>query len=447
MSTGTIARYVQGAYAKPAYAVESFDVRAWPGLAMVVDALQLGGYEVGYCGEATAHKHAVILVSITSGCDWWSFIAERERWRPGDYTVIVGGPGCLNVRPFLCWFDVAVFGRAEDLIVMLVRETLAGHRMDHPSVCYADSFAMDRTYQIAQASQPWPHSVRLESGKLWTERAIGCQRKCLFCAYTWQRRNIGGDQSGSGAADAMWNRPDDEVTVFDLDLARPGTWPGFRIIGMDGMSERLRRAINKPITRDMLRSLFAGLCQRTDQHEVKVYNIVGYPTETKDDWREFLDDLRSVDSMASKGKQWKLVVHCTPFRPMPATPAACWPMAKTEHRGQIAATLKSASNPGQVFYQGNRFWALESLGTDSLPTVALDAVVIRGTEADSENVGRIARTRKFWNADTATKLATLAKCFDLDTLFGEFIAETLPTRNLRTYAKVERSWGRRPWAT
>jgi len=445
MTKGTIARYVQDGYAKPAYATESFDIRAWPGLSMVVDALQLAGYEVGYCGEATAHLHRIILVSITAGCDWWSFIAERERWQPGNYTVIVGGAGCLNVRPFLRWFDVAVFGRAEDLIVPLVRETLAGHRLDHPSVCYADTFDVGRIYRIAQADRPWSHAVRLESGKLWSERAVGCQRKCLFCGYTWHRRNIGGVQSESGAADAMWNRPDDEVTIFDLDLARPQTWPRFSIIGMDGMSERLRRVINKPITREMLRGLFAGLCDRTDQHKVKIYNIVGYPGETRDDWREFLDDLRTVDASVAPGKQWKLVVHSTPFRPMPTTPAACWPMSLVEHRGQIAATLKSVNNPGQVFYQGNRFWAVESFCTDSLPTVALDAVVLRGTEADAENVGRIARTRKFWGARSADRLATLARCFDLDRLFGEFTAETLPTRYLRSYARVEKLWGRRPW--
>lgn len=443
----TIARYVQGAYAKPAYAVESFDVRAWPGLAMVVDALQRAGHEVDYCGEVTAHRHRIILVSITSACDWWSFIAERERWQPGAYTVIVGGPGCLNVRPFLRWFDVAVFGRAEEIIAPLVRETLAGHRLDHPSVCYSAGFSPDREYRVAQASVPWPHSVRLESGKMWTERAIGCQRKCLFCAYTWHRRHVGGDQAASGAADAMWGAADDERTMFDLDMEHPESWPAVRLIGLDGMSARLRQQVAKPIDRARLRGFFGGLLRSPQKpQEIKVYNIVGYPGETRDDWWEFTEDLRSADDTGRRAdKQWKLVLHCTPFRAMPATPAACWPMSRLEHRGQIAATLKSASNPGLVFYQGARFWALESMGTDSLATVALDAVVLRGTEADSENVGKIARTRRFWSANSGDKLATLARCFDLDGLFGEFTAETLPTRYLRTYAHVERQWGRRPW--
>ncbi len=37
---GKVAVYVHGRYAKPAYKVESYDIRAWPGLEFVCHALQ-----------------------------------------------------------------------------------------------------------------------------------------------------------------------------------------------------------------------------------------------------------------------------------------------------------------------------------------------------------------------------------------------------------------------
>ncbi|KPK46517.1 MAG: hypothetical protein AMK72_09715 [Planctomycetes bacterium SM23_25] len=114
MSAG-VAVYVQSKYAKPAYAVESYNVRAWPGLEMVCHALRAAGIEVEYCSAATVGRYKVVLVSITSGCDWYPFIGERLRWK-GHGTVIAGGAGLLNARPFLRWVDVFCFGRAEDYI-------------------------------------------------------------------------------------------------------------------------------------------------------------------------------------------------------------------------------------------------------------------------------------------------------------------------------------------
>jgi len=62
-----VAVYVQSKYAKPAYTVESYNVRAWPGLQMVCHALRKAGIEVDYCSSATAGRYKVVLVSI---CPW-----------------------------------------------------------------------------------------------------------------------------------------------------------------------------------------------------------------------------------------------------------------------------------------------------------------------------------------------------------------------------------------
>ena len=80
------------------------------------------------------------------------------------------------------------------------------------------------------------------------------------------------------------------------------------------------------------------------------------------------------------------------------------------------------------------------MGTESLPTVMLSAIVWRGTEKDTDNVRKIAMSSKFWAVNATVKQATLEKYFDIKTLFGKYAAETLPTRYLKTYAKIEKMW-------
>ena len=437
-----VAVYVQSKYAKPAYTVESYNVRAWPGLEMVCHALRQAGIEVDYCSSATAGRYKVVLVSITSGCDWYPFIGERLRWpataRP---TVIAGGAGLLNVRPFLRWCDIFCLGRSEEYIVPVVRAALAGERHEHPSVIHAAEFDVNRTYSLDAGTGLYPHAVPLANGKTWRETAYGCQRKCLFCGYTWHRRHVGGLQNQAGAGDVLWGGSA-EKTIFELDLARPETWglPKLRIVGLDGFSERLRRMVNKPITRDMLRGFFRGLAaSEVKPNHMKIYNIVGYPTETEADWFEFLEDLAAADEGWSKiDPQWGIEVHSTPFRPMPATPCACWPMSHTNYRGRIVKVLRQGQH-GQytgIFYRGNRFWAAESRGTASLPTVILDSLVLRGVEDDSEVIAMLAGSVKFRNASMAHKTAILERYVDIDRLFGPYTWDTLPTRYLAAYTPL-----------
>ena len=93
-----------------------------------------------------------------------------------------------------------------------------------------------------------------------------------------------------------------------------------------------------------------------------------------------------------------------------------------------------------VFYRGARLSALEGMGTDSLATHALSMICHRGTEDDIDNVSKVATNRKFWRASAAVRIATLERYFDMARLFGAYTPETLPTRYLRTYAKIEKMW-------
>ena len=95
---------------------------------------------------------------------------------------------------------------------------------------------------------------------------------------------------------------------------------------------------------------------------------------------------------------------------------------------------------GNIFYQGNAMWCVESMSTESLPTVIQSAIVWRGTEKDSDNFAKVARSKKFCGASAAVKQKTLEQYFDVEQLFAEFSPQTLPTRYLKTYSKIEKMW-------
>lgn len=425
--------YVVEKNAKLNYAQESYNVRLNAGMAVVVDILRRSGYHVDYAGIATVHNYDYVLVSITSDCDWWPFIAERIRWQPGDYKVVVGGAGVLNVRPFLPYVDYFVLGRAEGVIDKL----LLGEMSE--SVVESKTFNPDRHYKIEQTAEPYPHAVELANGREYKETAIGCNHRCLYCGYTWHRKNninkFRWDWIGERG-----NPEDKERALMDWDKDRDIDYTRLRTTAIDGMSERLRFMVNKKITRTMLREFIYALHTEGKPHQVKFYNILGYPGETEDDWWELVEDIRLVDEMLPPSeKQTSILLHSTPFRPVPATPLACAPMSYRNYRGEVARVLGQAYR-GNIFYQGRALWAVESMGTESLPTVILSAIGIRGTEEDTDNVARVAASSQFWKSNSIRRQRTLEKYFDVAILFSEFTPESLPTRYLRTYASVEEMW-------
>lgn len=441
-----ICAYVQEQYAKANYKNECMDTRQFVGPRVVVDCLERAGYAVDYAGIATVHNYDIVMVSITSDCDWWSYIRERLRWRKGNYKVLVGGAGVLHIAPFLPWFYAVMFGRGEELIVPLVQSIEAGERYEHESICYSDSFEPDGIYKIAQVTNPYCHKIRLSDSRNFREGAIGCNHKCLFCGYTWHRCFVSPYAHFQMDESLFFGMADKERALLDLQENLSAVdWAHLRTTAIDGFSERLRAGVGKPITRDMLHRFLVSMLQYNGKaHQIKLFNICGYPTETEADWFEFLDDLERADKESLvRTKQWSIVLHSTPFRAMPGTPMACAPMSKRSYRGRIGEIL-GPQLKGNLIYQGKSLWAVESMGTDSLPTVMLSAIAHRGSVRDCENIAKLCTAKKFWTASSGVKEATLCKYFDMDLLFGAFAPETLPSRYLRTYAQVEKLWGKTP---
>lgn len=432
--------YVLTKYAKQTYSKECYNVRINAGMAVVCDILKRAGYtNINYCSSSTAHKFDMVMYSVTADCDWWEFVAERVTWKKGDYKVVVGGQGVLNPRPFLELVDYFVLGRAENVQDKIADAILNGVDCNDEHVVCSKTYNPDRLYYINQSDEIYPHDILLDNGQTYHEDVIGCNHKCLFCGYTWHRKQAVQEEFNYSG---LWNGgADRERAMIDMHNGVDVDLVKLRTTAIDGLSERLRFSVNKKITRSMLQEFLERLAKCEKPHQVKFYNIIGYPTETFDDWEEFLDDIRTVDAgFRKQEKQTSILLHSTPFRAMPATPLACKPMSYINYRGLIAKKLGKYKYKGNIFYQGNAMWGVESMATESLCTVTQSAIIWRGTESDTANIIKIATNKKFSAASSLVKQATLEKYFDVAKLFGAYTPDTLPTRNIRTYCKVEKMW-------
>lgn len=443
-----ICAYVQEGYAKANYKNECMETRQFAGLRVIIDALERAGYAVEWAGIATVHFYDIVLVSLTADCDWWSYIGERQKWQKGNYKVIVGGAGVLHITPFLQYGDYFSLGRGEKSVVNLVKALDDKCDIGDDSIVDSATFTENNIYHIAQADNPYPYTIALYNRtKGFKEGAIGCNHKCLFCGYTWQRKFCSPNEYYAMSDSLFGNIEDKERAMLDIQKYPDSVnFSRLRTTAIDGMSERLRYMVNKRISREtMVEFLTRMILSDAKPHQLKLYNIIGYPTETDEDWYEFADTLREADNACpKKDKQWSVVLHSTPFRAMPATPLACAPMSKRNYRGEIGRILGKGLK-GNLIYQGRNIWSVESMGTDSLSTVMLSAIAHRGKREDAENIAKLCTNKKFWSANSAVKEATLERYFDMDYLFGEFTADTLPSRYLHTYCHVEKTWRRPAW--
>jgi radical SAM superfamily enzyme YgiQ (UPF0313 family) len=101
-------------------------------------------------------------------------------------------------------------------------------------------------------------------------------------------------------------------------------------IAPEAGSERLRRALNKHLTRDQIVEA-VRLISRTGDFTVRLYFMVGLPTETNEDVSRIYDLVKNikhhmVKESASRGRigQIKLSVNC--FVPKPFTPFQWFPL-------------------------------------------------------------------------------------------------------------------------
>lgn len=299
---------------------QSFDGVGNTGAYVIIHQLRRAGLEVGFCTADTADEYDVVCISITSSFDILSLCKElrfNRKWRRGvrKFRTICGGSGLKNPFPLLEYVDRFWFGRCDAEAVDWVTDK----DYQHPSIMDWDN---PRECVVNQAKTLYPVAVKTGKG-LWRENFIGCPNKCGFCFYSWTHRNIQQNEH------FMLNvHPGQmEIDLRNWDVLNAETIVAHVTVGLDGVSERIRLAINKRITDDMLIELIErhnrAVYDRVGAgktYRLQLYNISGYETETMADFSKLAEVLRTAAKTAKA--RVHCVIHSTPLSPEPMTPLA-----------------------------------------------------------------------------------------------------------------------------
>ena len=349
---------------------------------------------------------AVLAFSISYELDYFNVIkmlkdaripllaAERDATYP---LIIAGGP-CVtaNPMPLARFFDAFCIGDAEPIIPAMLPVLI--HEISEPRPVLLKALAEIPGIYVPQmpstnpVSRQWAKDLndfatrsviltdKTELGDSYLiEVERGCPRGCRFCLVNsvyapmryrepdrilkqaWDglnhRRRIGlvgpavTDHPQIGEILAGLNSMNAEIAVSSLridalsddvisELIKGKTQT--ITIAPEAGSQRLRDVVNKGITEDDIMALADRLAgQRFTQ--LKMYFIIGLPTETDEDIEEIARLTLAVkERLEKKGNSIRLTVNASPFVPKASTPFQWLPMAPPDVLATRLGILKTA---------------------------------------------------------------------------------------------------------
>ena len=281
----------------------------------------------------------ICAVTCVDPLNWKICAAIRKRWP--HVTVVAGGAGALSPYSIGLHCDAVCVGNGTRFIEELIAKGLEGV-IDLP-----ETWVEGQTRMVAVAPGfPWDcPPIEAEDGayRVWCGR--GCKKRCAFCQTGWgmlysenpngqvlvkqiKRLHSRGKKVAYLSNDPMQHSfsamlPAIGHGSYTLDFIRRNGAPKARQIrlGIEGVSERLRRYVFKPISHDDLVKATAWLCEQGKS--VRWFMIIGLPTETDDDWAELRDAVTEWKRICPKGV---LAISFSAWRPEPATPLGIMPI-------------------------------------------------------------------------------------------------------------------------
>ena len=355
----------------------------WPLSDFAVLAFSIS-YELDYFNVVNILKAAGIPL----------FSAERDESYP---LVIAGGP-CVtaNPMPLAPFFDCLCTGEAEPILPLILpalfegvggeRNALLSTLASLPGV-YVPAFPPEKPVvrQYATKVDDFPVSsvvitADTELGDLYLiEAQRGCARGCRFClvntAFTpmrfraadgiikqaWEglhhRRRIGlvgpavtdhpgineilGGLLKLNAEISISSLRIDTLTEEILGALEKGKAQTITIAPEAG-SNRLRQVINKGINEDDILTAVDGIAARRFT-QLKLYFIIGLPTETDDDTEEIIRlTLAIKDRIERKQSGMRITLNAGPFVPKAGTPFQWLPMASPDTLNRRLGLLRSS---------------------------------------------------------------------------------------------------------
>jgi len=325
---------------KPRVAIidSNYSDRKFIGLAATWLKWEIQRAEIKECNPLTADY---LLCTVSSQQGFLDLKRELKKHWNGKSTIILGGGGCWapavfeNIADYLCVGEGQRFIRAflsggVDAIRNLPETWIKRERREViPSDCF-----------------PWdcpPLNHPDGTVRVWGAR--GCRNKCLFCQTGWEQKYNPNKNTAivqrqvddliragrrvamitnDGADEAVIIRGQQEflsVTykkLKNIEITRKIA-KSIRI-GVEGVSERLRQAIGKPVDNDGLLKITKNALSKGVG--VRWFFIAGLPLEQSSDWSEIKYLVKGLHGI-NKGV---VMMNFHAYIPQPATPLCVFPL-------------------------------------------------------------------------------------------------------------------------
>ncbi len=345
--------------------INSFDDKKYIGLRYIVSEIDKNKNDIGYASIKTINEFDIILISITSYYDLYNLIREFKN-REIKATVIVGGAGLLNINMIKKYIDIAVFGRGEGLI----NEILGEKEFDNVWYKKKDG-KLENKYKIGEAKE----LINFDGYK---EKAVGCNKKCYFCQYSWINKATCIDQKYKSAI----NGQEDNFCSIDFTKERRG----YILTALDGLTEKTRHIINKNIKNEDIENKIEEFYTKADKNcNVKLFNIFGYSWEKGVEKEELLNIFLRKDRDSNLNLNF--YVCNTHFVPMPFTPMENEPVNIIDFRKDLFYN--------RLEFHGKSLKLMAFPYSTTFTEAISEAMVLRGNENDIKIFEDIFTTKKY----------------------------------------------------
>jgi len=281
-----------------------------------------------------------VLVSIDDPDDL--NLAKSARKIAGDKPVIAGGFEGFGGEYLLAYVDAVNVGEGFEFFEALGAARVPEQVFDLPFVLTRHSSRVEPSYKIEQDKLPL---VRINEKKWYYLAGRGCKGKCSFCetafAYpTWNNSTYRLKQAQAHVekeghrltfitndSDAVQgitsSRNVQSVRVVDY-IRHPQRFSGASMLhfGIEGFSEEIRQAYNKPIPEDAIVELVRLLGENRQQAEF--FFVTGWPGT-------YEAMMRFAESIPVSAKAYpRIFVKLTRLDPSPHTPVWTYDLQKLE---------------------------------------------------------------------------------------------------------------------
>ena len=279
---------------------------------------------------------------LVFSCFWWEHIyvladflrsAGIKKVDTDRPRIIVGGFNTANPFPFLAYADFVVVGDGEGSLPAIIE------RGEMPQNTISDD-KKTATYGHAEL-RPFCNETNNIAR---IELARGCKAKCTFCAVTHLKpyRELSADRVKQAlkttqlkrvslfAPEPTMHSQDELISIICHNHGKTRVDSDVRLdrldkrsdsvprVGIEGLSEKLRKSVKKPYTNEKILSAVAKAIA-DGRRGMFMYLILDLPDENEGDWEEFRELCRKIGEIPGASK---FVLKPSPsvFLPTPHTP-------------------------------------------------------------------------------------------------------------------------------